>query len=56
VIIDNNVEFRISLFVIPNYELSQMILKHSDSVKVISPAYLVDEVKEALSAAFKKYE
>lgn len=56
VIIDNNVEFRISLFVIPNYELLQMILKHSDSVKVISPQLLVDEVKDALQAAFKKYE
>ncbi|MEA3318303.1 MAG: WYL domain-containing protein [Bacteroidota bacterium] len=48
ILIDNEIEFRISIFVIPNFELTQLILKHGDTVKVIEPEWLADEIKENL--------
>lgn len=56
VLIDNDKETRISIEVIPNYELTQQILKHGDRVKVIEPEWLVDEIKENLKKNFKNYE
>jgi predicted DNA-binding transcriptional regulator YafY len=55
VLIDNEEEFRISLFIIPNYEFTQLILKHGDTVKVIEPASLVNEIKENLRRALGRY-
>ena len=56
ILIDNDSEFRISITVIPNYELTQLILKHGDTVKVIEPEWLVDEIKENLKRTIQKYE
>ncbi|HCX99501.1 MAG TPA: hypothetical protein DG754_05110, partial [Bacteroidales bacterium] len=55
VLIDNDKETRISIDVIPNYELTQHILKHGDRVKVIEPEWLVDEIKEILHTNLKQY-
>lgn len=55
VLIDNNEETRISIDVIPNLELTQQILKHGDTVRVIEPEWLVNEVKENLFQTIKKY-
>jgi len=55
VLVDNKAEFRISITVIPNYELTQLILKHGDTVKVIEPEWLVDEIKESLKRTISKY-
>jgi len=55
IVIDNNEEFRISLFIIPNYELNQIILKHGNTVKVIEPIWLVDQIKEILTETLNKY-
>ncbi len=55
VLIDNDIEFRISLRIIPNYELTQTILKHGDTVKVIEPKWLSDEIKETLKRTLSKY-
>jgi len=56
VLIDNDTELRISITVIPNYELNQLILKHGDTVKVIEPEWLVDEIKENLKITLEKYK
>ncbi len=56
ILIDNDKELRIELFVVPNYELKQIILKYSDGIKVIEPQWLADEIKNILKQAVKKYE
>lgn len=45
----------ISLQVVPNFELSQKILMMGDSVKVLKPLKLANEIKRTLSLAFKQY-
>lgn len=55
VLIDNKTEFRISIEVIPNLELIQLILKHGYTVKVIEPLWLVDEIKINIQRMMKKY-
>jgi predicted DNA-binding transcriptional regulator YafY len=55
VIVDNEQEFRISLFIIPNYEFIQLILKHGQTVKVLEPKTLVDEIKVHLANALSQY-
>ena len=54
-IFDEN-ECRISLSVVPNYELTQQILKHGDTVKVLEPEWLVEVIKENLKRTLEKYE
>ncbi len=55
ILIDDESEFRISLKIIPNYEFTQQILMHGDTVKVIEPAWLVEEIMKNLSRTLKKY-
>jgi predicted DNA-binding transcriptional regulator YafY len=55
VIIDNDKELRISLYVIPNIELKQRILMMGEAVRVIEPDWLVEEVRDSLRAALKNY-
>jgi predicted DNA-binding transcriptional regulator YafY len=55
ILIDNEQEFRISLFLIPNFELCQEILKHGDAVKVISPPFLIKKIKNVLQNALEQY-
>jgi len=55
VLIDNKNEYRVSLKVVPNYELIQQILKHGETVKVLEPQWLVEEVKGVLSRTLGKY-
>ncbi len=55
ILIDNDTEFRISITVIPNYELTQLILKHGDTIKVIEPEWLVYDIKENLKRTLGKY-
>lgn len=54
-IIDDEFEYRISLVVAPNYELMQQILKHGDTVKVLEPAWLAEEIKNILKRTLEKY-
>jgi len=56
ILIDNDTEFRILIRVIPNYELMQLILKHGDTVKVIEPEWLANEIKENLQRTLNKYK
>ncbi len=55
IIIDNEKECRISLEVAPNYELTQQILKHGDTVKVLEPEWLAAEIKDTLKRTLEKY-
>jgi len=55
VLIDDDMECRISLLVVPNYELNQQILKHGETVKVIEPQWLRDEIKAILKRTLDKY-
>lgn len=55
IITDNEIEYRVSIEVIPNYELKQLILRHGDTVKVIQPEWFVDEIKENLKNALDRY-
>ena len=55
VLIDNELELRISINVIPNYELAQLILKHGDTVKVIEPEWLVEDIRGNLMRTLGKY-
>jgi predicted DNA-binding transcriptional regulator YafY len=54
-LIDDEKECRISLEVVPNYELTQQILKHGETVKVIEPQWLVDEVNGILERTLGNY-
>lgn len=55
ILIDDEHECRISLVVVPNYELTQQILKHGDTVKVIEPAWLVAEIRGIMKRTLEKY-
>lgn len=55
VITDNDTEYRIAIYVIPNYELTQEILKHGNTVKVVKPKWLAEEIKENLKRTLEKY-
>ncbi len=55
IIIDDENECRISLEVIPNYELIQQVLKHGETVKVIEPEWLVNEIRDIIKRTLEKY-
>jgi len=55
VLIDNDKELRVELYIIPNYELSQKILMNGDTVKVIEPKWLADEIKTTAKSIAAKY-
>lgn len=56
ILVDNDRECRISLQVIPNLELTQEILKHGMSVKVLKPDWLVEEIRMQLQDALDQYK
>jgi predicted DNA-binding transcriptional regulator YafY len=56
IIVDNEKECRIELNIIPNYEFSQKILMHADTVKVVEPAWLVNEIKSHLKNTLDLYK
>lgn len=52
---DTAEELRISLFIVPNFELMQLILKHGDSVKVLEPKFLADDIQAVLKRTLERY-
>ena len=54
-LIDSQKEYRIELYLIPNFELSQKILMYGSAVKVIKPKWLADEIKTNLKDAIEQY-
>ena len=52
---DDDGEFRIRIFVVPNFELRQKILMLGDSVEVIEPDWFREEVIEEIRKALGLY-
>ena len=48
-------KMRVTIHVIPNYELESLILSFGENVKVISPDYLSIKIAERLGGAFDQY-
>ena len=56
ILIDNDQECRIELNIIPNYEFTQKILMNADTVKVLQPKWLVEEIKSLLKSTLNLYK
>jgi len=56
ILIDNAEECKIKLHVIPNYELTQEILRLGDTVKVLEPEWLATEIRQILKNTLKQYK
>jgi predicted DNA-binding transcriptional regulator YafY len=55
ILLDNKQECRIALTVAPNYELIQEIMKHGDTVKVVEPQWLANDIKAILKRSLEQY-
>jgi predicted DNA-binding transcriptional regulator YafY len=55
ILVDDNTELRISIRVIPNYELQEQILKQGERVKVLEPKWLKKEIKDRIKKALDLY-
>jgi predicted DNA-binding transcriptional regulator YafY len=55
ILLEDENELRIRLFVVINYELIQQILMHNAYCKVIAPSKLAEDVKWRLKQALEKY-
>ncbi len=55
IILDNSDELRIQLKLYITQDLIMEILSYGDSVKVLEPQYLAEQVKQAHERAFKQY-
>lgn len=52
----NNLDtFDVQLYIHPNFEFNQQILKYGSLVKVIEPKWLAEEIKEELRKGFENY-
>lgn len=52
---ENETTFDIQLFIHPNFEFKQQILKYGSLVKVVEPKWLSEEIREDLKMAFESY-
>ena len=52
---DNENSFDIELFIHPNFEFRQQVLKYGSLVKVVEPKWLAEEIKEELRKGFEGY-
>ena len=55
ILIDDEKEFRIQIWVKPNYELEEQVLKQGERVTVLEPKWLRQAVLNRLKAAIQKY-
>lgn len=55
VLLDNDSELRISLFVVLNYDLKMQLLSYGSKVEVLEPLKLRQEIAEELQKSLKKY-
>ena len=56
ILVDTDEELRISLHVIPNFELTQKILMQANQVKVISPELYREEIMGIIKRMLKKHQ
>lgn len=55
-LVDNELEYRVSVKVIPSWEFYEKILGYGNSVKVISPENIIEEVKTKAELISKQYQ
>lgn len=55
ILIDNEVELKVELYLKPNLELIQRIMMYGDEVSVIEPDWIAEEIKRKLKNALTKY-
>lgn len=55
IIIDTKEEFRVSIKVMPSYELQMQLLSYGENVKVLKPKYLADKIKEIHKISADQY-
>ena len=55
ILVDNADELRIEIYVRPNYELEEQILKQGERVTVLEPQWLRNEIKARLKKALEGY-
>lgn len=56
VLIDNEIEFKIKLTVIPSYEFYSKIRSYGEQAKIISPKHIVERIKASFSNALNNYK
>ena len=56
VLAENETELRIRLFLSPNYEFRQQILKLGDTVQILKPESLVREIRDLLEKNLAQYQ
>lgn len=56
ILIDNEKETRISIFIKPSFEFYQKILGYGAAVKVIAPSEIVEKFQQILTEALQKYK
>lgn len=56
ILIENEQELRIELYVRPNYELEEQILKQGERVTVLEPEWLKENIKNRLLNTIKLYD
>jgi len=55
IIVDNNTELRISLFIYLTHDFIMELLSYGSTVKVIQPQQLIDTLKVSYEKALRKY-
>jgi predicted DNA-binding transcriptional regulator YafY len=55
IIIDNDIEFKIKVKVIPSYEFYSKIKSYGEQAKVISPANIAENIQSSFTQALKRY-
>lgn len=55
ILVDNEEELRIELFVNPNLEFKQRIMATGAAVKVLRPQWLANDIRERLQASLERY-
>jgi predicted DNA-binding transcriptional regulator YafY len=56
IIEENDMEVQVRLKIIPNYEFKQKIMMLGETVKVLKPKWLTNDIRKSLTATLKNYE
>lgn len=55
IIVDNDTELRINLYLRPNYELNQLLLSYGDQVTILEPEWLKEQIIAIYKRALSNY-
>lgn len=56
VLVDNEEELKVKLFIKPNLELIQRIMMYGEEVKVLEPQWIIEEIRSKLKSTLNKYK